>query len=284
LDTLDCKNSTQLSYEGILNKHWMNAFSGWPIDEITTAAIKRTLSALKLSSKTKRNILIPLRGVLDNAEVNPNPAAGIKLKKEQKKEVDRYNVKERDDLLAALDGQNLVYFALLFGCGLRPGEALGLQWTDYDGEELNISKQITRRRFEDSTKTSVRRSVYVPDWTRSILNKHTTRFAGEYIFTNSFGRCHLDTDRFNEAWLKAHKKARIPYRIPYTCRHTRASELLSSGIDAADAAKQLGHSTEMFLRTYARWIEDFSGNKDKRRFEGIALSPTENRPRVEPKI
>jgi len=87
----------------------------------------------------------------------------------------------------------------LFGCGLRPGEALGLQWTDYDGEELDISKQITRRRFEPSTKTSVRRRVYVPQWARSILNTHTTRFTGEYIFTNSFGRCCLDTDIFNDA-------------------------------------------------------------------------------------
>tara|TARA_R110000737_G_scaffold211992_1_gene229538 strand:+ start:418 stop:1257 length:840 start_codon:yes stop_codon:yes gene_type:complete len=273
---LDSKYSTQLSYEGILNKYWMAAFGGWPIDEITTSSIKLKLSGLDISTKTKRNILIPLRGVLANSEINPNPAAGIKFKKQQKIEVNRYSSKERDDLLAALDGQDLVYFALLFGCGLRPGEALGLQWTDYDGEELDISKQITRRRFEPSTKTSVRRRVYVPQWARSILNTHTTRFTGEYIFTNSFGRCCLDTDIFNDAWLKAHKKARIPYRIPYTCRHTRASELLSSGVDPADAAKQLGHSVEMFFRTYARWIDDFTKNKDNSRFEGTKINHRPN--------
>ena len=33
-----------------------------------------------------------------------------------------------------------------------------------------------------------------------------------------------------------------------------------AGVEPAFAAKQLGHTTEMFLRTYADW---FSGVKDK---------------------
>lgn len=268
LNTLEAKHSTQLSYENILNKYWMPAFIGWPLDEITGADIKRTMAAIDVSQKTKRNILIPIRGVFDHSEVSPNPAAGIRLKRHQKDDIERYTLKERDDLLSKLDGQNLVYFSVLFGCGLRPGEALGLLWTDYNGESLSISKQITRRRLEPSTKTSTKRTVYVPTWVRSILNSHTTRFTGDYIFTNSFGRPNLDTDIFNEAWKKAHKKARIPYRIPYACRHTRASELLSTGVQPADAAKQMGHSVEMFLRTYARWIEEYSGNQDMSRFEG----------------
>ncbi|MFT5693492.1 MAG: integrase, partial [Oceanicoccus sp.] len=85
------------------------------------------------------------------------------------------------------------------------------------------------------------------------------------------GTPYLDTDVLNGKWKEAHKKARVPYRIPCTCRHTRASELLSIGIQPADAAKQLGHSVEMFLRTYARWIEEFSNSQDKARFEGIPL-------------
>ena len=36
--------------------------------------------------------------------------------------------------------------------------------------------------------------------------------------------------------------------------HTKASEMLMSGVEPAFAAKQLGHTTEMFLNTYADWI------------------------------
>ena len=42
-----------------------------------------------------------------------------------------------------------------------------------------------------------------------------------------------------------------------------------------EAANELGHSAEMFLRTYARWIEDFSANKDKSIFEGVVVQVPE---------
>lgn len=268
LNTLGAKRSTSMSYENILNGYWLPVYTGWPLQEITTADIKRRISRWNVGPKTKRNILGPLRGVLSHGEVNPNPVDAVKVKRGQRAPVSRYTPAEREALLGKLAGQPLVYFAMLFGCGLRPGEALGLLWTDYDGEELDVSKQITRRRVEQSTKTSVRRRVYIPSWARPILNAHTTRFDGGYIFQNTQGGPYLDTDVFNEAWRVAHRKARIPYRIPYTCRHTRAAELLSTGVDPGDAAKQMGHSVEMFLRTYSEWIEEFSAAKDKRRFEG----------------
>ena len=53
-------------------------------------------------------------------------------------------------------------------------------------------------------------------------------------------------------------RARVPYRIPYTLRHTRAEELLSRGASIPLAAKQLGHSTAMFLSTYSEFIEEYS--------------------------
>src|SRR5690606_2861983 len=118
-----------------------------------------------------------------------------------------YTPKQRDALLSALSGQPKVYFAVLFGCGLRPGEALALQWTDYDGQELDISKQITKRRREESTKTNMRRRVYVPAWVRDILRGHSTQFAKGYVFLNSHSGPYLDTDIFNNAWRSAHKKA-----------------------------------------------------------------------------
>jgi len=50
----------------------------------------------------------------------------------------------------------------------------------------------------------------------------------------------------------------LAYRIPYCCRHTRAAELLSKGVMPARAAKELGHSVEMFLNVYSEFIEEYS--------------------------
>lgn len=269
INTLDAKQSTLTEYVKMLNLYWLPEFGNWPTHEITRAAIKRVLAGMNVTRKTKKNRLNPLSGVFEHAEIYPNPAYKIIKGKHQKPPVDRYTPEQRDALLSKLSGQALVYFSILFGCGLRPGEALGLDWSDYDGEELDISKQITRRRIERTTKTCVRRRVYVPTYVRQVLNNHPTRFNGGFIFLNSQGGPCLDTDTFNAAWRTAHKKARIPYRIPYTCRHTRAAELLSIGIEPARAAKELGHSLEIFFRTYAEFIEEFSGKRDRSDFEGI---------------
>ena len=93
------------------------------------------------------------------------------------------------------------------------------------------------------------------------------RIDSEYFFVNSLGSYYRDTDEFNDAWRDAHKKARVTYRIPYACRHTRAAELLSLGNDPADAAKQMGHSVQMFLTIYSEFIEEYAKNRDKSRFE-----------------
>jgi integrase len=272
IDTLDAKRSTNLSYENILNLYWMPTLGNMPPHEITEAQVKGVLASLKVSPKTKRNILIPLRGALQHAGISPNPAAGIKIRRHQKDEVDRYTPKERELLLGALKGEPKVYFTLLFACGLRPGEALALKWSDWDGEELKVSKQITKRRLENSTKTSMRRRVYVPTWARPALDAHDTRKRESWIFMNGHGSHHKDTDAFNDAWRKAHQDAKVEYRIPYVCRHTRAAELLSTGVSPAEAAKQLGHSAEMFLRVYSEVIDEYLKNQDKSRFEGRPLA------------
>lgn len=276
LNTHIADEDTVTKYANMLNRHWMPHYAGWPVTEITAKDIKARLAEMEVAIKTKKNILGPLRGVLGHAELNPNPAAGIRFKKRQKPPVERYRPQERVGLLDNLEGQDKVYFALLFATGLRPGEACGLLWEDYDGEQLSVTKQITRGKLKASTKTYERRRVYVPKWVRPLLNNHATRFKEGHIFLNTEGGPVKQTRYFNRAWVKAHKKARVPYRVPYTCRHTRAAELLSIGINPADAASQMGHSTEMFLRTYSEFIQEYAQDQSFDRFEVTDKKPTKS--------
>lgn len=272
LDQLDVDYSTHLSYENLINRYWMH-FSQWATEHITTTEIKKRLADFEVSNKTKRNALIPLRGIFDHAGIHPNPAK-FKLQRHQKPKIERFRPHERDMIMGQLGGQSRVYFALLFGCGLRPGgEPLALKWCDYDGESLHIYKTIVRRRIKPTTKTHEERRVIVPRWVQDILNEHPTRFRGEWIFVNTAGRHHLDPDRFNEQWQEVFRRgamvrAGIRYRIPYVCRHTRAAELLSMGIEPARAASQLGHSLEMFYRTYSEFIEEYANSDDKEKLLG----------------
>lgn len=270
-----------------LNRYWMPAYANWLVTDITTASIKEILAGMGVKFKTQQNRLQPLRGVLDHAGVNPNPAKGITWprarRKTQKEPVERYRPAERDALIARLDklavhfaalaqeqptwrnhslahwaAQARVYYPLLFATGLRPGEALGLDWTDYNGERLNVETQRADSIEKKHTKTGSRRSVYVPTWVRGRLDAHSSRFQGGAIFVGQRGKALAYTDRLNEIWRIAHEKERMRHRVPYTCRHTRAAELLSRGVQPAKAAKELGHSVQMFLQIYSEFIEEYS--------------------------
>jgi len=56
-------------------------------------------------------------------------------------------------------------------------------------------------------------------------------------------------------WRPAMRRLKLRYRSPYETRHTYATIMLMSGVTPAFAAKQLGHSVEMFLRIYSKWID-----------------------------
>lgn len=271
LNTLDARDSTSIEYERALNRYWIPALANRLAHEIGRGDIETLLAGFvkrdkqtgephgPISSKTKKNILTPLRGTFQHAGITPNPADGIKPRKQQKRPIQRYRPEEREKLLATLQGQVRVFFAILFGCGLRPGEALALRWDAWDGEYLSISQSIVRYRLQATTKTAEARRVYVPTWVRPLINSLATRFAGAWMFVNINGTHYSRTTKgFDEPWQEAHKKARIPYRHPYTCRHTRAAELLSVGTDPARAAKQLGHSLQMFLNIYSEFIEEYA--------------------------
>jgi len=83
--------------------------------------------------------------------------------------------------------------------GMRRGEVLGLEWSDYDGEKISVSKQVVRCKLADSTKTSVRRFVAVENWLRPMLDNCPTRFAGGPILINTIGTRHRSHNDFNAA-------------------------------------------------------------------------------------
>lgn len=57
--------------------------------------------------------------------------------------------------------------------------------------------------------------------------------------------------------LGAHAQAPvIRYRRPYNMTHCYATAMLMAGMTPAFCAKQLGHSVEMFLTTYSKWIDE----------------------------
>lgn len=64
----------------------------------------------------------------------------------------------------------------------------------------------------------------------------------------------VSVNSFRDRWTPWLKRAGVPYRNPYTMRHTYASRLISAGLPPAYVAGQLGHSVQVLLSVYARWL------------------------------
>lgn len=77
-------------------------------------------------------------------------------------------------------------------------------------------------------------------------------------------------------WTPALKALGIRYRRPYNLRHTYATTMLMAGMTPAFCARQLGHSVELFLGTYSRWLDGRQNDLEMQRLEraiGSELSP-----------
>jgi integrase len=285
IGTDDCNASTIKNMKKHLNAHWLPAFGHYDLEEITTELIQEYFAAQKLKgddyeNKTKTNYLQVLNNVYAHHKMQ-SPGHGVvstKGKKAKKKKFQgRYKPEEIKLLIGACErngraGFNIrLYFTIFIGCGLRPQELLVLKWDDYDGEYLHIKRALSDGKIEPP-KTGHRRRVYVPSWVRSELREAPSRFTKKWMFPNTVGKFSVKPEIYNEEWAKVHEKVGLPYghvydedtkellmvRVPYTCRHTRAAELLSMGVVPAKAAKQLGHSAEQFLGRYSEYIEEFS--------------------------
>ena len=73
-------------------------------------------------------------------------------------------------------------------------------------------------------------------------------------------------------WVRMLKRLGIRYRRPYKMRHSFATAMLMAGVTPAFCARQLGHSVEMFLNTYSKWIDGGQNDLGMARLESSLSS------------
>ena len=123
-------------------------------------------------------------GVLDGE--NPAKDARIPRKAAASRPTHAYSVEEVMAMLDALDGTARTAVALMYFCGLRPGEALAAKWEDYDGKRLKIRASMWRKhRTDPKTPESVATQI-VPETLADILAE--SRRESGYVLTSPLGR------------------------------------------------------------------------------------------------
>ena len=277
-DSLDVWIKAQVGKESSTLKGYRVAVTFWK-EQLGAKQARRLvksdiLNALatepEWTGKTRNNKMSVLRQALqlavDDGVLDMNPAASIAAFEHQRPEPDPFTLEEADAIIAGLakhyDEQIARYFGAKFFTGLRTSESLAQrwEWVDWRRHTLGVSEAVVLGEHKDRTKTHAVRHVQLNSRALAYLkDQKPVTFLQPHglIFVDPrTGERFTDDEPPRELWWRpCLKRLGIRYRSPYETRHSYATMMLMQGVTPAFAARQMGHSVEMFLRTYSRWID-----------------------------
>ena len=124
---------------------------------------------------------------------------------------------------------DLIRILVLTGC--RPKEAKQMTWSQIDLDRRVWTKPAAM------TKQNMDHHAPLNDGALEVISRQPRR--GPLVFTRTRGGPVKDVKK---CWQNALKAAGVPYRCLYTCRHSMASLLASSGISLQVVGAVLGHN------------------------------------------
>lgn len=248
-----------------------------PIQKLTVADIQKAYKALQrtLSGTSVLYVHRVLSRALKQAEIerliNRNPCALMEAPKKTKEQVAKF-VHQDDikDYLKAFE-EHPYYPAVVLAafCGLRRGEALGLQWADVDFRSgmLNIQHNLTYAGLS-SPKSKANRRVPMGLTVTQVLKDTKTKqkvhmeslwheyYKSDYVVTQDNGKP-VNLQEFSKGFRRALVRAGLPVVRFHDLRHTAASLLIMEGVDLKTVSEILGHSTiAITADTYGHIADD----------------------------
>lgn len=269
MKTIRAEYSTKCGYASAVG-FWANALPGKALRRLTLGDILRTTAARPdLSGKTINNYVSVLRQALEFAVnenlLETNPAQDVPRASYQRQVPDPFSRDESDTISQSVRDRypdqiaNMVQF--WFWTGLRTSEIFALSWPNVDlaSGTILITSAMVRGKAKKTTKTAKSRLIYLNERAKEaiIRQKAHTFLADKEVFLDPrYNTPWVEERAFRRSyWQPTLKLLGIRYRRPYNMRHSYATAMLMAGMTPAFCATQMGHSIEIFLRTYAKWID-----------------------------
>ncbi len=283
VDTIaELKPYTEQTYRWTIDKVIGPELGRAKLDKLTPERIEKWLKELPHAPSSKRRFLGILRAGLavaeDRGHLRRNPATQVKTPPLSRPNTTSFSIEDARAILAAADARpDRARWHLGIREGLRPGEVLGLAWTDIDWTtgKLTVRRQLSRVAGQGLILQSPKTDAGHRTWQLSaalldILREHYRlhlekitqagpnwtgwEFEGQPIslmFSTATGSA-LDPRNDQREWRRLLDAAGVPHARRYQARHTAASLMLSSGGDVAVVARKLGHSDPSF--TYKVYV------------------------------
>jgi integrase len=266
--------SSQASYRTMLNKHVLPAFGDRNLRAIQAGEIQAWLNGFTGRSDTTIALaLTVIRGIMQSAcadrIVGKDPTAYLMRPKQGAEKSRRaLTTEETSAVLRVIGHHNRGdYLAVMYYLGVRPGEARGLKWGDFDWNEdmVHIQRDIdytVKGATEGELKSEAAdRFVTVPPELRSILyarrgHPKAFLFPGERtdlpLAKSSAERLWLDLMRMaglveeresEKPWKQTDIRAELrPLITPHYLRHNYITMCWEAGIDPMITMRMVGHA------------------------------------------
>jgi integrase len=280
--TVWCKRisvRTCTDYEAALKRYLPRELRGRSLPGLSAVDIQNFVNSLTARGLAPRTVRIAhgaLRACLNRAvklgKISRNVATLVELPRNIRTERRYLGPSDAVQFLdAAVDEEWGCFFVLLLLTGLRPGEALGLQWSDLDGDVLRVRRALIRvcghSPVLGPTKTGRSRVIPLSSRVVDALQKHRIqqverrlKLGDVYhdqnlIFPNELGGF-ADTHNIAARHFKPLlKRLGLPPIRLYDLRHSHATLLLAADEHPKVVQERLGHSSIILtLDTYTHVV------------------------------
>ena len=277
------RESTHQRYGYAVGPHVKPALGSIKLKDLNAAQVRwfyrdRLASGLSPASVHKLHVVLhkALKAAVSDGLIPRNVAAGLKLPKLSREEIDPLNREEARRLLEAAKGERLeALYMLALNTGMRLGELLALNWDDVDleGEVLRVRRTLTRSgkvytTGEPKTRNS-RRVIRLTGAAVEALRGHLPRQLeemgrmgslyqpGGLVFATEVGTIVNPSNVRNRSLKPLLKKAGLrPVRF-HDLRHTCATLLLLKNVNPKIVSELLGHaSVSITLDVYSHLMPD----------------------------
>lgn len=247
------------------------ALYGTPVDAVRPSALQGAVGALtaRVDAATVQGIVGVWRRCLDAAIEDEllarNPAKRLSVPRVTKRPPARYvTALELDVLWPAIRGHRFeAAFAVVFGCGLRIAEILGLHWehVDFVNRRIWVQHQFTNGHWRDLPKGRNPHWAPMPEQVAGPLLRHRdAQPPGCLLVMQSPHRGKVGRrEQKPRPWSRhavADDLAVLVARVgldaltPHSGRHGLATHLMEHGVPAPVIAERLGNSPLVVVQTY----------------------------------
>jgi len=277
------RRSTYEGYEYAVRPHIVPALGRIKLKDLTSAHLRsfyrdRLDSGRAPATVHKLHVVLhkALKAAVADGLIPRNAAAGLKLPRITREEIDPLTEEEARRLLETVRGDRLeTLYVLALNTGMRQGELLALKWDDVDLERgvLRVRRTLTHanKSFvlgEPKTKNS-RRTIRLTTGAVNALRMHLSRQLeeieymgslyqpGGLIFATETGTIINPSNLRNRSFKPLLKGAGLPPIRFHDLRHTCATLLLSNDVNAKVVSEMLGHSSiRITLDIYSHLMPD----------------------------